>query len=214
MDIRKSMLIGTWFLVILNLIMGIGSIVLLNRMSPAISKIMSENDRSIAACEQMLSIIALPQEDLTDKEKILFLDAVKTAANNITEEEEISVINKLKTLGEKTTQGDKDSRIELIKTINNLSAINRQAMVRAKDNAYRLGNAGAWGVVFIACLSFICGLFYIRHLNKTILLPLEELHDTLKNIKTDKFRRCTKVDTSAYFNYIFDEVNTLIDKRD
>ena len=214
MDIRKSMLVGTWFLVILNLIMGIGSIILLNRMSPAISEIMSENDRSIAACEKMLSILTLPQEDLTDKDKIFFLNAVKITENNITEHGEIAVINDLKELGEKTFHGDSNSRLELIKTINNLSGINREAMERAKNNAYRLGNAGAWGVVFIACLSFICGLFYIRHLNKTILLPLEELHDTLKNIKIDKFRRCTKVDTSAYFNYIFDEVNSLIDKKE
>ncbi|MCF7790801.1 MAG: hypothetical protein K9L78_04685 [Victivallales bacterium] len=215
MLVKKSVLLGTWLLVILNLILVFSSIALLNRMSPAIAKIMSENDHTIQACEKMLMVLAESNNsNITTENKKKFYAFLKICEGNITEENESQVIKQIKKYSKSALSGNRDSISKIIIYISKLTAINRDAMVHAQGKARRLGFAGAWGIAFIACFSFICGLFYIKHINKRLLDPLDELHEVFKVQRTgNSYRRCVKKTDSPYINFIFDEVNSLLDSK-
>jgi hypothetical protein len=216
MEMRRSLLLGTWFLLILNLILAVGAVSLLNRMTPAIAKIISENDKSLGACEEMLAELALMNSrKLKESDKMKFYEAIKRAEDNITEKEETAILEAIRKNAKAALDGNPDAIAREIKNVRDLASVNRKAMEKADRNARRLGVAGAWGAVFLACISFISGLFFIRYLSNRILLPLSELYSVLKaQKKGDSFRRCAKSGISSYFYFIYDEVNSLIDKQE
>lgn len=212
---HRSLLLGAWFLLGLNLLLAIGTVVLLNRMTPAIAKIISENDQSLAACEEMLAILACVNNNkVQELDKENFYDAIQKSENNITEKEEVAILVKIRSCASSALKGNPESIIEEIKNIKILASINRMAMESADKKARKLGVAGAWGAVFLASISFISGLFFICTLNKHIFLPLEELYIVLKSQKRgDAFRRCSKSNISTFFRFIYNEINSLIDRQ-
>jgi hypothetical protein len=214
MQTRKSLLLGTWILLALNLILAIGTVALLNRMTPAIAQIISENDKSLAACEEMLAVLAIMNSrKLNEKDKKRFYDNIERAENNITEKDEPAILIQIRKYAIPALEGNISAINKEIKYILELADSNRKAMQKADQNARQLGTTGAWVAVFLSCISFISGLFFIKHLNSHILLPLEELYVVLKaRKKGDSFRRCKKSGISAYFYFIYDEINSLIDK--
>ncbi|OGV35550.1 MAG: hypothetical protein A2020_07025 [Lentisphaerae bacterium GWF2_45_14] len=215
MKMRRSLLLGTWFLLILNLILATGTVALLNRMTPAIAKIISENDKSLASCEGMLAELAIMNNrKLEDTDKKRFYDAIQRAENNITEKGEPAILAEIKKYSKSALEGDVNAIDKEIKSIMKLALLNREAMGKADKNARRLGTTGAWGAVFIACISFISGLLFIRYLNLLLLLPLGELYSVLKaHKKGDSLRRCARSGNSSYFYFIYDEINALLDEQ-
>jgi hypothetical protein len=97
----QSVKLGAWFLISLNLMMAFGSIWVFMRMAPAIEIIIEQNERSLEACEEMLSILVLvnPSSKDTAQLESRFLNALNRADKNITEKEEpiaIDAILKIK----------------------------------------------------------------------------------------------------------------------
>jgi hypothetical protein len=214
MKISNSIATGTWILIAINLLMAFGSIWIFNRMAPAIEVIIKQNERSLFACEQMMSAL-VEQNYETISNSILienFNTALDFASQNITEEGESTQIELIRTHYLEALKGDLPASAITLKAIKDLSQINRLAMEQADDSARRLGNSGAWGIVFMASAIFGFGLFFYRRVKRNLITPLEEIHTVLHDVgEGNKFRRCTGTELPNEIHEIYREVNKLLD---
>jgi nitrate/nitrite-specific signal transduction histidine kinase len=216
MKLAQSVKLGAWFLIALNLIMAFGSIWVFMRMAPAIEIIIEQNERSLEACEEMLSILVLANQSAKDVTQLesRFLNALNRANNNITEKEEPTVIDAIRKNYREAFSVNFESQKKTVSAILQLAEINRNAMVVADRKARRLGNAGAWGIVFMASAVFMVGMLFIRGLRRSLVKPLEEIHSVIQAVKTgDNMRRCTGPDAPQDIRTIFGGFNDILDQN-
>ena len=220
MALRKSMLIGAWVLVALNLVLAFGAIALLTRMTPAIATILEQNDYSLEAGETMLAVLAARHPDVRadvaraqSARRDRFLRALERAETNITEEAERPVVARIRAGAAAALAGDAQDVDREVKAILELASINRAAMLNADLAAQRLGTAGAWGVVFMAAVTFVAGLLFIRLLNVRVFVPLEEMRRVLDAAgHGDAHRRCAVAGAPADFRALFAGINAQLDR--
>ncbi|MDN5279623.1 MAG: hypothetical protein PWR01_3588 [Clostridiales bacterium] len=214
MRLAKGIIIGAWLLVCINLLMAFGTIGVFSRMSPAIADIIHKNERSLQACSQMLSSLArlnLPSIDrkLLQKE---FLEALGRAKANVTETDEPIFIEKITKNQNKAFNQDGKAFTDIVSAIEGLAEINRQAMAVADKNAQRLGNSGAWGVVFMALCSFTAGIVFIKSLKQKILEPIEEIKTVfIAHLNGETKRRCYAANLPPEMKAIFNNINSILD---
>ena len=148
---------------VITIFMAFGSIWIFTRMTPAIETIIIRNGKSQFACEKMLSALAKISSDieLTGLKKI-FESSLDEARKNITERQEPEIIGQIESYYGYAFSGDKSAVLHTVAAIENLSRINRNAMVKADMKAKELGNGGAWAIVFMASSIFIAGLLFMR----------------------------------------------------
>jgi methyl-accepting chemotaxis protein len=215
MKLAQSVRLGAWFLISLNLVMAFGSIWIFMRMAPAIEIIIEQNERSLHACEEMLSCLALVDQsakvDLLQSE---FLKALQRAKNNITEKDEPIAIEAINRNYIQAFKGNLEGKKKTVAAIQHLSQINRAAMVTADRKARQFGTAGAWGIVFMASAVFMVGMLFMRDLKRSLVKPLEEIHSVIRAVKTgDNMRRCTGPDAPQDIRSIFGEFNDILDQK-
>jgi hypothetical protein len=206
---------GALLLVGLNLLMALGSIWIFVRMAPAIEVIIDQNERSLEACEKMLTALAMSSGNKSDnlELKVAFERALKAAQDNITEDEEPEALALIDQSYREAFKNDFTARLQTIAAINLLGKINREAMVLADKKARQLGNGGAWGVVFMASAVFMAGLFFMRTLKRNLVKPLEEIYSVISaHRQGETMRRCSGADMSKDIKTIFDGMNELFDK--
>jgi len=215
MHITKLLKAGAWVLIIMNLLMALGSIWIFMRMAPAIEVIIDRNERSLQACEEMLSALAQSQDDtaamLSNKDQ--FVAALERAQNNITESGEADVLDAIRKKYENAFTGDSESKTDTIFSINALSEINRKAMEKADSKARQIGSGGAWGIVFMASLVFAAGMIFLKIMQRSVIKPMEEIHDViLANRGGNILRRCSGHNIPNDIKTIFTGLNDLLDK--
>lgn len=87
-------------------------------------------------------------------------------------------------------------------------------MVTAEKKARQFGNAGAWGIVFMASMVFSAGMLYIRYLKRSVVWPLEELSSVVMSVKNgDTMRRSSGAHSPQDIRTIFDGLNDILDKN-
>lgn len=215
MKFAQSVKLGAWFLISLNLMMAFGSIWVFMRMAPAIEIIIEQNERSLEACEEMLSILVLvnPSSKGTAQLESRFLNALNRADKNITEKEEPIAIDAIRNNYRETFSGNFENQKKTVSAILKLAEINRNAMVDADRKARRLGNAGAWGIVFMASAVFLIGMLFLRGLKRILVQPLEEIQSVIQAVKSgDSMRRCTGPDAPQDIRTIFGGFNDILDQ--
>lgn len=233
----QSIQFGARILLVLNLLMAMGTLWVFMRMTPAIKVILEQNQQSILAGEEMLAALAMarpPQEnqepvatqiygsetvDIAAPQQTLplintFKEALKKSQSNVTESEEPEILGTINRYYVQAFQGDPEATLQTIQAIAKLSQVNRDAMEKADQRARQLGNAGAWGVVFMAALLFLASLLFLRSLRKNLIQPLEEIHAvTLAVRHDDHMRRCTGTHHCPKdIRVIFTELNELLDQ--
>lgn len=216
MKLAQSVRLGAWFLIALNLVMAFGSIWVFMRMAPAIEIIIEQNERSLHACEEMLSNLALVDQSAKNVDQLQseFLKALQRAKNNITEKEEPIAIESISQNYIQAFAGDLESKKRTVTAIQQLSQINRSAMVTADRKARQFGNAGAWGIVFMASAVFMVGMLFMKGMKRSLIKPLEEIHSVIQAVKTgDKMRRCTGPDAPQDIRNIFGGLNDILDQN-
>ncbi len=214
MNILTRIRLGAFFLIGLNLLMAFGSIWIFTRMAPAIEVIIDQNERSLEACEKMLTALALSGARQGEQSQLiaLFSTSLAAAQNNITERDEPAALETINNRYQRAFAGDPAAVVETIAAINQLGEINREAMVRADKRARQLGNGGAWGVVFMASAVFLAGLFFVRALQRNVVRPLEEIYLVITaSHQGDTGRRCSAADTPKDIKTIFGGINELLD---
>ncbi|MDA3924495.1 MAG: hypothetical protein PF904_07345, partial [Kiritimatiellae bacterium] len=157
MKLAQSVRFGALFLIGLNLVMAFGSIWVFVRMAPAIETIIEQNEKSLLSYEEMLSALVMKNQSKNDDERLeaSFSEAFSRAKSNITEKEEPLAIE---AIGENYTsafEGNLEGTRKTVTAILHLAEINRDAMVVADRKARGFGNAGAWGIVYMASTVFL-----------------------------------------------------------
>ncbi|ACY16538.1 hypothetical protein [Haliangium ochraceum] len=215
MKLRRDLLISVVALVALNLLVALGAIVLLSRMSPAIERILEENVVSIEAAEEMLALLAQGRGmPLGESERARFAEALIRAENNLTEDDEIPVLTEMRQSWPGAVEGEAVASDRLVSALRQLVSINRNAMLRIDERAKRMGVAGAWAGVFMGLLGFVASLGLIRRLRDQIMSPLAELYTTLEAARRgDSFRRCSSVHAPGELRSIFQSVNLMLDRE-
>jgi hypothetical protein len=216
MRIAQSVRLGAWLLIGFNLLMALGCVWIFMRMSPAIEVIIKRNTRSLEACGDMLVSLALEGQG-PDHESDLrktFISALNRARNNITEPGEPSTLDSIATHYEAALKGDASARRKTVSAITQLGEINRNAMVSADLRAKQFGNAGAWGVVFMAVLIFLVELIFKKTLFKKLVEPLQEVNAVMTaHQHGDRMRRCSGPDLPSDIRNLYDGINTLLDQK-
>lgn len=216
MQLRRDFLIGLGILLFLNLLLALGTIGLLTRMSPAIREIIEENVVSLEAAEVMLSVLASSDEEGEEysvQSRQKFRDSLERARRNVTEEAETPVLHRIEALSASAFQGDRRALSEIERLIVQLAEINRKAMVRADAEARRLGIAGAWIAVVFGLASLIIGLIVINRLDSRLVQPLIELDHVVTALNSgDQHRRFTLARAPSEIRRMFDRLNQFFDK--
>lgn len=215
MRLAKAFSLSAWLIVAINLLMAFGAIGVFTRMTPAIAEIISNNERSLKACEEMLTAIVMATSKIGDTENHQheFKAALDRAKNNVTEGEEPEAIAIISSHYAAAFNGSKKAIIASTEAIIQLSTINRKAMAEADGRARQLGNGGAWGIVFMAIFSFIIGIVFIRQMSNKLLIPLEEIKTVLLEQQSGETRRrCVGVNMSSDIRGIFSIINQLLDR--
>ena len=213
MRLAHAVKVGAWFLVGLNLLMALGSIGIFMRMAPAITTIIDRNGRSLQACEEMLASLALADSGDNEAQIIMFKKAYERARNNVTETEEPASLQVIEETYQDAFRGEMEARQATVGAIVNLGKTNRRAMIKADENAQKLGYAGAWGVVFMAILVFVVGLIFIRSLTRRLVVPLKEIHSVIVARRNgETMRRCTGTDLSEDIEAVFKGINEILDQ--
>lgn len=143
-----------------------------------------------------------------------FEKALQQAKDNVTEKGEAIAIKSINFNYVQALSGNYESKKALVEAIQKLSEANRNAMLRADLKARNLGNAGAWGIVFMASLVFTITLFFLRFLRKNLLAPIEEINSVLQAVKSgDQFRRCTGYEAPQGIRSIFRDLNDILEQK-
>lgn len=214
MKLAQSVKIGAWFLIMMNLLMAFGSLWIFMRMAPAIQIIIAQNEVSLEACEDMLVALLLKEnsENFESDRLGSFRNALGRAENNITESEEPEVIAAITRNYEDAFSDNKLALNQTVDAIAKLGDINRDAMRRADLSAQQLGYAGAWGVVFMATLTFMVGMIFLHSLRKNLADPIQEIDTVVSEFrKGDRIRRCSMGYPSKSVKRIFRNINELLD---
>lgn len=219
MKFAQSVRLAAWFLIGLNLLMAFGSIWIFVRMTPAIEVIIDRNVTSLQMCEEMLAALALANENQSVPKTAVspvqqaFKKALRRAQQNITEDDEPAIITSINQSYQKAFAGDAAAITKTVDAIQRLGSTNRAAMVSADKNARQFGNAGAWGIVFMATVVFLAGMLFIRSLKRNLVHPLEEIHSVTTAFRHgDTMRRCTGTGTLREINLVYRELNDILDK--
>jgi nitrogen fixation/metabolism regulation signal transduction histidine kinase len=183
-------------------------------MSPAIERILRENVYSTEAAEDMLTLLVQPMQGSTwEARRRRFEHAMQRARENVTEPEEVSVLERIAPQYGAALVGDESAITAVVQALQQLTAINRQAMVSSDEEAQRLGIAGAWVAVFIAMVSFVISLVVIRRLERHVLNPLVELSAVLDAIRVgNHHRRCRLMEAPEELRRVLNAVNALLDR--
>jgi PAS domain-containing protein len=214
MPLRRNFLLSVGMLVACNVLLAFGAIGLLTRMSPAIERILRENVSSDEVAEYMLILLVQSTRELpSEARQKQFEHALQRARKNVTEPEEVSVLERIAQRYEAALTGDDSAVMAVVQALQKLTAINRQAMVSADQEAQRLGIAGAWIAVCIAVASFIISLAIIRRLEQQVLNPLIELSDVLDAVRLgNRHRRCRLMEAPEELRRVLNAVNALLDR--
>lgn len=219
MKLAHSVRLAAWLLIGLNLMMAFGSIWVFVRMTPAIELIIDRNVTSLQMCEEMLAALALVNENQSVRTTAMgsvqetFRKALQKARQNITEQDEPAIIQLIHQSYLKAFTGDATAVTKTVEAIQSLGAANRAAMVAADKKARQFGNAGAWGIVFMATAVFLIGLLFISSLKKNLLQPLEEIHSVTTAFQHgDTMRRCTGTGMPREIHQVYRELNGILDK--
>jgi hypothetical protein len=192
MRLQREASLGMGMLIGLQLVLAICAIVLLDRMTPAIGRILDENVASKAAVEEMLAVLAETTESAPgSRAEARFVRALERAIANITEDEEKELVEDIQRDALAVFRGDLEARQRVVAALQRLGDVNRQSMIAADGRAKLLGRTGAWAAAILGAFSLGLGIFAYRRLRLRIELPIEAVRRTLDQVRHDNSQaRC------------------------
>lgn len=188
-----AQLIGSFaVLLALQAATSLVAIALLGRMSPAFEQILAENVASAEAVEEMALLLA--RSSMDDISRASYRAALDRASKNVTEAEEQPLLAELEAFAQLALAGDADAQRHSLDALERLGHINRRAMASARDEAERLGMAGAWSVTALAVLALAVSFIAAMRTRRSILAPLAEIGRVVAAHRAgDRRARCTRL---------------------
>lgn len=210
MRVGRQLSLLTWLLVGVQVATSLAGIAMLDRMSPAIGRILRENVDSVRALEEMLTVLAAPGP----ADRAAFEAALVSAEGNVTEPEEPALLETIRGRSAAALAGEPAARRAAVEALAELGRVNRAAMVRADGEALRIGSAGRWTLAFLALIGLAASLLSIRRANERLLAPLAELHAAVSAFRQgDLHRRCRALGPSELSD-LLEGVDELLDRAE
>lgn len=177
-------------LLLLQAATAVVAIALLGRMSPVFERILRENVASAEAVEEMTLVLARPALD--DTARARYRAALDRASRHVTEPEEEPMLAELKRLEEAALTMSAPARMQSLDALERLGRVNRRAMSSARDEAQRLGMAGAWAVTLLGLITLGVSFLAAMRTRRRILAPLAEIARVVAAHQAGERRqRCT-----------------------
>ncbi|MCA9609245.1 MAG: hypothetical protein KC619_26770 [Myxococcales bacterium] len=212
MKVGRQISMLTWLLVAVQVITSLAGIAMLERMSPAIGRILRENVESVHAVESMLAILTVPTIGASERQA--FEAALAAAEGNVTEPEEPDLLARIRERSDAALAGDPGARADVVVALTELGAINRAAMGQADEEALRLGSAGRWALAFLALVGFAASLLSIRRAGEQLLAPLAEMVAVVTAFRQgDTHRRCQQLPPNELSD-VLDHLDLLLDRAE
>lgn len=212
MKVGRQISMLTWLLVGVQVLTSLAGIAMLERMSPAIGRILRENVESVHAVEVMLAVLAGPAPD--GEARARFEEALSAAEGNVTETAEPELLARIRAGSDGALAGDLEARAEVVSALSELGAINRAAMSQADEEALRLGSAGRWALAFLALVGLAASLLSIRRAGEQLLAPLAELVAVVTAFRQgDTHRRCQQLPPNELSD-VLDHLDLLLDRAE
>lgn len=175
MDFEKKYLLGIRSIIIAMMIVAFTSIFMMERMSHAIKLILDENVYSLEASEDMLRAVGLASISQLDLYQEQFMDAMQRAKNNVTLPGESALIDRIERLAPMSFAGQENALQEIIEEISKLANLNREAMIKADENARFLSIAGGWAVVGLTLICFLFSRRLLHQVRMQTIAPIVEV---------------------------------------
>lgn len=197
MKLANEVSVFLWLLRTAVLLLGLGTVWVFARMSPAIDHILADNVRTLEATETMLAALARPESSEAPGR---FEAALRVAAENQSEPAEAPLIRQLEQQWAERGAADLAAmdRRKVVAILEQLSKIHRTSMEQANAEARRLGAAGGWVVVLLGLLVLGGSQMFARRLDDRVVRPLLSIADAATAIEGgNRYRRCSVGEGSA-----------------
>ncbi|MEQ9644257.1 MAG: hypothetical protein RLO52_02180 [Sandaracinaceae bacterium] len=209
MKIGRQLRILLAVLIGLQALTALAGIGLLDRMSPAIGRILDENVASAEAVEAMLRVLVAPTPSEAQRRE--FMETLASAESNVTEPEETELLRVIRANAVGARGGARAARARAADALAELGDVNRGAMARADGDARRLGLAGRWALAFLALVGLAGVVLSARRIRTRLLAPLVELSAVVRVIRSgDPHRRCRPM-PSGELGYVLASLNQILD---
>ena len=163
------------------------------RMVPVITSVSENNEISIDSAMYMMYILAENEAGAIDRDtgRVRFERHLHAAEAIITEEREEELLSVIRGSYQAALEGDKEAFELVSRTVMELKEVNLSKAHSSMVSAQHMGDAGAWGIFFLASLNFIISLMFLRNLQREWILPVEEMGKAIEEYKKgNTMRRC------------------------
>jgi len=213
MTVRAEIRMGIGVFLALLLVVAFAGIGLLERMSPAIERILQENVCSLESTEVMLAVLAEHPGAVPPEGRKRYLAAIRRARGNVTHREERPYVVSLTKLSGRALAGDLEARRRSVQSILGLARVNRVEMQRADRRAQQVGTAGAWAMVVLGIAGVLLAVLVFRRLLARLLTPLVEIDQTLRAaVEGDPHRRAHIQQAPSDLVRIAEDLNNVLDE--
>ncbi len=186
----------------------------LERMTPAVQRMMNENVGSMSAASRMFAALAAARlpEPAADAARARFSETLSWAVQNCTEPGELELLTELRVHGPAALDGDRRSLELALTAIGRLETINDSAMKNAQADLDRLGRGGEWALALLGIVGFGAGAFIRGRLYRRVVAPLHELERVLLSVEGgDELQRCAARGYSPQQHPALRSLNRLLD---
>jgi hypothetical protein len=209
MRLRSEILFTVGALVGIQLFTSLVGLGMLERMSPAVGRILADNVASKEAVQDMLAVLAAPGPTAAAD----FDAALARAEGNVTELAENAPLQVIRREEAAALAGEPSARLAVVEALAQLGAVNLASMRAADDAARRLGRAGAWTAALLGVLGFGLSIASTRRLHSRVAAPLGEIESALAAWRGGQLaRRCAPLDAPVELQVVRRELNALLDR--
>lgn len=186
----------------------------LERMTPAVQRMVSENVGSMSAASRMFAALAAARlpEPAAEAARERFFETLSWAVQNSTEPGELELLAELRAHGPEALDGEPRSLELALTAIHRLESINDSALQVAQADLDRLGRGGAWALALLGIAGCGAGAFIRGRLYRRVVAPLYELERVLLSVEGgDQLQRCAARGHSPQQHQALRSLNRLLD---
>jgi hypothetical protein len=213
-EAARELSLGVLALASSLVLMALVAINVLERMTPAVERMMNENVGSMSAASRMFAALAAARlpEPAGEGARERFFETLAWAVKNGTEPGELEVLEELRVHGPAALDGDRRSLELALTAISRLESINDSAAQVAQADIERLARGGEWALALLGIVGFAAGAYVRGRLYRRVVSPLHELERVLLSVEGgDELQRCASRGHSPQQHQALRSLNRLLD---
>ncbi|MFW7379249.1 MAG: hypothetical protein ACOH5I_10610 [Oligoflexus sp.] len=213
MDFASKFVIGIRSVMAALLLVAVTSTFLMERMSQAIKLILDENVYSLEAAQDMMAAVGLASITPLDLYQEQFLNALARSKKNITLPGESTLIDRIENLAPMAFAGEERSRRQILEELATLANMNRDAMIKADEDARFLAIAGGWAIVGLTIIGLLASNRFFHQVQQQAIAPMMEICRGLNDWEQgNRLRRFQSAKSSKDLRRAQQSLNAILDR--